>query len=348
MSIWDDVGEQTGIWTGYAGLSPEEALQKWYRTQQQMKDAGIPPGQPGPGGEVLGSMETLAQQNPAAFRMVATGRNQQGGTREIFNPQTGQWDKQDVKSWWSHPESWGQLALGGLFAASAPAAIAGSAGEGATAAGSAAPAATAAPASSSLGLGAVEGGAYGFPASSAAMVPGAVAAPSAAGIGASAAAPSVAASTVPAAAGGGGSSALRAALPYIIGGATDIAGGLIGSRAAQTAAGQQQRAAQQAISGVLQPIYQEQRGYLAPYAQLGYGAIGNLAGLSNIQRPSPAPYPFSPYSSTNVPMSSLGQPYANPYAQQAMATLKAPDGSTKQVPESQAAHYIQMGATRVG
>lgn len=332
MSIWDDVGEQTGIWTGYAGLSPEDALKKWYATQQKIKDSGLQPGQAGPGGEVLGSMESLAQQNPAAFRMVATGRNQQGGTREIFNPQTGTWDKQDVKSWWSHPESWGQLALGGLFAASAPAALAGSAGEGASAAGSAAPAASGALPSTQIGTGMVAG----LPAASSGIGSGGTVA----GLGAAGAA-------APAAAGAGGS-ALRSALPYLIGAGTDIAGGIIGSRAANRAAQQQQQYAQQAIQGVLQPIYQEQRGYLAPYAQIGYGALGNLAGLTNTPRPGPAPYPFSPYPSSGVPSQGGGQPYPNPYAQPQMATLRAPDGSTKQVPESQVQHYIQMGATRIG
>ena len=81
----------------YAGLSPQDALALWF----QNKQAGLET-----------DMVRLAEENPAAWQLVKTGTAPQGDTRQIFNTQTGQWDPQEVKGAFSHPETWLQLGLG--------------------------------------------------------------------------------------------------------------------------------------------------------------------------------------------------------------------------------------------
>lgn len=313
MSVWDEIGSQAGV-NIYAGLSPEEALNKWYRirnevaarygyTPEQLRQGGINVQAMAPQDRMAFSMDMLAQQNPEAFRLVATGKDrvkQEGtDTRKVFNTQTGEWDTKDVKGWWSHPESWGQLALGGLFGAAAPAAIA-SGGSSAVA-----------PASGGLSLGAVEGGAYGLPASSAAMLPGATAVPAAAG---------------GAAAGAGTLGTLGKLAPYLIGAGTDLLGGYMGSKASKDAAKQQLAYGEKAMDAMRNAygqelgFYGQQRDVYAPYNQIGQSALGNLAGLAGL--PAPA------------------APRSNP----TMIRLRAPDGSVQAVPESDVQHYIQRGA----
>lgn len=309
MSIWDDVAAQSGI-SIYAGLSPEQALQKWYGIQQEIKAAGLKPGERGPGGEILGSMETLAQQNPDAFRLLQTGKDRvkQSGTdtRQIFDPNTGQWKTQEVKGWWSHPESWAQLIAGGSMAAAAPAAIA----SGAPAA-SAPAASAAAPVAGEVGTGTLVGG-TGSTLGTLGPAGWSGAAGSAAPVAGSAAA--------------AGGSTLGKLAPYLIGAGTDLAGGLLGSRAANKASQQQLAYGEKAMDAMRNAygqelgFYGQQRDVYAPYNQIGQSALGNLARLTG----SPVPQAAAP----------------NP----TMVRLRAPDGSIQAVPDSDVQHYIQRGA----
>lgn len=93
----------------YSGLSPTDALQKWYANQNNQNRT------PEEQADYLGNMSGLAQQNPAAWKLMQTGQNNNGKTRQIFNPNTGNWDNQQVKSMWSHPETWMQLGFGGAL-----------------------------------------------------------------------------------------------------------------------------------------------------------------------------------------------------------------------------------------
>jgi hypothetical protein len=126
----------------YAGLSPQDALAKWYNLSHRVNDPTLTPEEVAANKE--GGMVTLARENPAAWKAVATGINDNGSTRQVFDPNTGQWVNQDVHGFWSHPESWIQLAagagLGGVAAAPALAAAGGGAagGGGGAAAGGAA------------------------------------------------------------------------------------------------------------------------------------------------------------------------------------------------------------------
>lgn len=117
---------------GYSGLSPEEALQKWYAIRQKPQSQLTPQ----EAEDVAGNMTNLAKENPQAWALLKSGTKPSGDSRTIFNPQTGQWDAQKTQGFWSHPESWFQLAagagLGGLVAAPA---IAGAMGGGAAAPG---------------------------------------------------------------------------------------------------------------------------------------------------------------------------------------------------------------------
>lgn len=123
----------------YAGLSPQDALQLWYQNRQKYGADGKGATTPEQRADYEGNMTTLAQENPQAWQLLKTGQNDNGKTRQVFNPQTGNWDSQDVKGFFSHPESWLQLgfggALGGLGAAAAMAGAAPTAGIPATAAG---------------------------------------------------------------------------------------------------------------------------------------------------------------------------------------------------------------------
>lgn len=95
----------------YTGLSPQEALAKWYAIRQKPAEQRTPEEQQ----DVLGNMSGLAAENPAAWHAVKTGMNDNGTTRNIFNPGTGQWDLQQDKGLFSHPETWIQLGLGGAL-----------------------------------------------------------------------------------------------------------------------------------------------------------------------------------------------------------------------------------------
>lgn len=121
----------------YSGLAPEDALNKWYALRQ--KD----PSQltSGEQSDVNGNMSGLAAENPEAWNLLKSGKNNDGKARQIFNPQSGQWDSQKVQGFWDHPESWFQVlagaGLGGVVAAPAIAGLGGGSGAASAGAGSA-------------------------------------------------------------------------------------------------------------------------------------------------------------------------------------------------------------------
>jgi hypothetical protein len=89
--------------TDYSKYDPATALDQWFKN----------------GG---GDMSALAATNPAAWQLVSTGVDNPddgGKTLKVFNPETGQWDTQEKKGYWSHPESWIQLAAGAGLGATA-------------------------------------------------------------------------------------------------------------------------------------------------------------------------------------------------------------------------------------
>jgi hypothetical protein len=295
MSVWDDVfNDYSG---GYSGLDPTQALERWYAnrnavaakygyTPEQLQQGGIDTSRMSPQDQAAFSMEQLSQQNPDAFRLLQQGKDrvkQKGtDTRQIFNPTTGEWQTQDVKGLWSHPETWGQLIAGGAFGAAAPAALAGSA----------APAA--APVAGEVGTGTLVGG-TGSTLGSLGPAGWSGAAGTAAGTGGAAA----------------GGSTLKSLLPYLIGGGVDIAGGYMGSKASKTAAQQQIQSGDRALAA-LKDAYAQQQAAYNPYAQIGVGALGNLSALTGIQRPaaqpaSGAPAPTPQMVSLRAPDGSIQQ-----------------------------------------
>lgn len=121
----------------YRSLSAKDALDLWAKNRKAYaakQQAGIPL-TPDEQEDLDGNMTALAQQNPDAWKLLKSGANVRQGDsgnkiRDIFNPGTGEWEQQDVKGYWSHPESWIQLAAGaGMGGLGAYAAFAGPAGE---------------------------------------------------------------------------------------------------------------------------------------------------------------------------------------------------------------------------
>jgi hypothetical protein len=114
----------------YAGLSPADALNKWYQIQH------TPDGQLSveERADKYSNMVGLSKENPEAWKIVKSGVQDPKDENYYyaFNPGTGQWDRTEHKGYWSHPESWIQAGAGaGLAAVSIPSLI----GSGASAAG---------------------------------------------------------------------------------------------------------------------------------------------------------------------------------------------------------------------
>lgn len=158
-----------------------------------------------------------------------------------------------------------------------------------------------------------------------------------------------------------------------------------GSDAAHDAAKTQSDAAEKALQAQ-QQSYQQQRQDFQPYAQAGQASLGRLNSLATQPRPvfngsQPGGGFQSPPQGAGMPQmgtmpGSMGQP--GPMAQMSqqppqggiggqallaaqgavggqggpqmrkMALMQAPDGTTKEIPEDQAQHYIQNGARRIG
>lgn len=117
----------------YAGLAPKAALDLWAQKHYQNKGADASPDDQG--------FVKLQQENPGAWQLLKTGMDNPadgGKTRLIFNQGTGQWDTQEKKGYFSHPESWIQLGLGGALGGLGVANAIGNTANAATAAGGAA------------------------------------------------------------------------------------------------------------------------------------------------------------------------------------------------------------------
>ena len=159
-------------------------------------------------------------------------------------------------------------------------------------------------------------------------------------------------------------------------GAFQLAGAKDQADAAKQAAQLQATAAQNALDWTKQQKAAQLAAY-APYSAVGQQAVAQLPGAV---RPMPAGGPPPAYSGppplaymgqggqsgpatyqppSNAPLSQIGAPQqaipptaAAPVAPGtpaggAMVTLQAPDGTTKQVPQSQAQFYISRGAKQV-
>lgn len=133
--------------------------------------------------------------------------------------------------------------------------------------------------------------AFGIPG----VMPGLIGGGATAGGGAAATAASGAASAAPAAAGGGFS--FGAHLPTIIGAGGQLAGNLIGARAAGRAADAQERAANEALAFERQR-YGEEEARLQPYRQLGSQAYQQVGRMLGIEAP-PNAQMAGPVAATN-------------------------------------------------
>src|SRR4029450_5746465 len=138
------------------------------------------------------------------------------------------------------------------------------------------------------------------------------------------------------------------ALPLISAG-TDIAGAIIGGKAAGKASQQQQAAVKQAqpqqaalyqqALQIAQQQAQQGQAALAPYASMGGQGLTALTSLLGVAAPPAASAPR---------LTTPGGPAANTLAgAPGMVLLRAPTGQTQAVPADQAAFFLARGATRV-
>lgn len=126
------------------------------------------------------------------------------------------------------------------------------------------------------------------------------------------------------------------AVPAIIGGASSIAQGIIGHKAASTAAKQQSAAADKAMA-VNRDVYGQQMAGMQPYANTGGAAntlMGRLMGAPGGAR-------FASAGPAQAP-GGMPQPQGG-----GMVHLRAPDGSVQAVPEQMAQAFIAKGARLV-
>lgn len=154
---------------------------------------------------------------------------------------------------------------------------------------------------------------------------------------------------------GGGSSLLHSLLPTIIGAGTSLAGAGIASHG-QTKAAELQAASADKALAELKRQYELQREDLAPYRNLGAGAVGNLSYLGGIAPPT-LPAQAAPQASTAL--ASLGAPHGTnptnaPVTGQAMprpgvqmVKVRSPSGQIGDVPAHLLPKALQAGGTQV-
>lgn len=156
---------------------------------------------------------------------------------------------------------------------------------------------------------------------------------------------------------------------------SQVAGAMIGSRAAKGAAKTQAAAADRAM-GVGRRVYDDQQALMAPYVNVGRSAVGTLGRLM-----TPG-VPYTPELQRGDAMAAAGGTLTRPRAIRATAPglrtpggpeemrapgliggitgaagtlsgmggrirLRAPDGTEKDVPSYLADHYIARGAKKV-
>ena len=128
-----------------------------------------------------------------------------------------------------------------------------------------------------------------------------------------------------------------------------LGGALISSGAVSDAAQKQADATSQALA-LQKTMYDTTRGDLAPYAQTGVGALGNLRQLADVTLPATATAP-SGMASTGAP-NAVGQRPAPPNTpivgtavpRSGFVTMIGPDGSPNQVDPAHVPYYTNLGA----
>src|SRR5204863_8731852 len=146
------------------------------------------------------------------------------------------------------------------------------------------------------------------------------------------------------------------AIPLIssaIAGGAAVGGAALASHGANKAAKTQANATTEALNFEKQQ-YAAEQARLQPYRDLGgqaYAKIGKMFGLEGAP-PAAAPAPqMSPATAPPAPASQFSfarsRAYQAPTATPGMVKLQGPDGSTRDVPEAQAAALIARGARRV-
>lgn len=169
--------------------------------------------------------------------------------------------------------------------------------------------------------------------------------------GAAGAGTSAATAATVAGAGAAASKGVSSWLAPLIGVGSNVAGNLIGAKmqadSSKDAAAIQAQSVKDALD-FEKNQYADLTGRLAPYVAAGTAAsdrqnqlLGNAPrpGTSATSQPTYGP-PVANYSTQ--PVARTAAP-----ATEQQVTLQAPDGSTKQVPQSQAAYYISKGAKQV-
>lgn len=161
---------------------------------------------------------------------------------------------------------------------------------------------------------------------------------------------------------------------------SSVASSKIQSNAAKDAAEKQQDATNQAF-GLQQQVYRNTQQSLAPYSDLGTGALGNLRQLAGVPNPmtgsgspnavsaarsaaavAPSSYTYNPasgittYNGFNPQTGQItgtppkitigpgGVPVLSPTTQSGYVTMRAPDGSMQQVDPQHVDFYRQKGA----
>lgn len=121
-----------------------------------------------------------------------------------------------------------------------------------------------------------------------------------------------------------------------------ITGNVLSANAQKHASDLEAQAADKALA-FQKEQYEQQRTDNAPYRQVGASSLAALSqglGLPAYQAPPSAP-------TNGGTLASLAQPPQAAQTPDAMVSLRAPNGSVKQVPASQADHFVQLGAQRV-
>lgn len=144
------------------------------------------------------------------------------------------------------------------------------------------------------------------------------------------------------------------AIPYIIMGGAQVVGNVIASKGQTKAAETANKGIEKGVE-LQREMYQQDRADLAPYRNLGGGAVGNLAYLAGIA-PTAAPATTAPPTTM---LSSLGAPHGtNPHNDPVvghamprpgvqMVKVRSPSGQIGDVPAHLLPKALQAGGTQV-
>lgn len=115
-------------------------------------------------------------------------------------------------------------------------------------------------------------------------------------------------------------------LPALISGGAAVGGAAISARGQSTAADKQAEAIQKGID-LQEKMYHQDRADLAPYRELGGGAVGNLAYGMGIPKPAPASTPPVLPQSTVKGLTFPGAPQVPAGTLSTLQTLGSPGSS---------------------